>query len=655
MALKKSVTRAVIEALGQAMTDLGGYQLTRLRAPALIGDTTLDVESAAWDAADGSAWIGNEPEKITYTGKVLTAGGQQLTGVSGITMDHREGTEVIEANRQYSKLDLLRRALLVDYAEDDDLGRVGRRHAVDRPRGMSDDMYRELIKTIAYLERGPVYALELVLDVLYPSGGWDVYQSLVEFPLKVFIRIPGAIGTNPAGRTFMNARDIKAADTASQVTLSNDPTTVESVRLSDISSELIMSVLPSVDADPWAYQAEVAGIEATYFSVASDILTQTQNGTDGGRYERSTPEIGPDYTRISSAWRADTLTTVNGEPWQLAIMDGEREYALIWSDTDMYLGQVDGTQISAAYALPSPLGTGWYYPTLERKGDTVYGKLNGVVVLSVPASSFAVSASTLASFGFFNIVSTQNWTVDWGWVEFYEKNERNWWNIEREDGVVAAASVQLGSVSNPFVSGDADKLLFLDAVEDENHGLWVVDSYTGAGAVDLDGVERSDGYASGTTPTMLYTKGARFHFQDGVKSVRIDSGLNAGLHVVTGIVSERQVECSASTFVTEDDITWKFEPDFVNESGIPFILVDAGTVSGAVLTLRDAMPSATPDVEAHYTTVKSAQILLDETVSNPTGTEYWPFYITGVNERTQKIIDEITVAGVIPKFDMIYT
>jgi len=518
-------------------------------------------------------------------------------------------------------------------------------------------MFRGLIKTIAYLERGPIYALEQVLDVLYPAGGYEIYESLVEHPLQIDIRIPGYIGDDPAGRCFMMARDESAMGGVQQFTCSNDPTTVEQVVVPVQTEEEVFTALPSAFATPWTFVAENLGVEGAYFSIIpSNRLEQIMPlGFDCGRYRRVINELGQDLNRLDMAWRWEATALVNDHPWKMVFRDGWREYCLMWNLTEAVLGQVNEVPVAGPYVFPAPLGPVWQYPTLERNGGTVTARWNGITILSAPADSFAASAIKEVSFGFFFTANLNNWVVQWKWIRDTTRDLlHNYWNLQRADGALAIGVPQLNSASAPFVAGHVGKRVRFIAVNSENAGVWQITTLNSPVQVVFDGVVYDDGYCDSLAPDRLYSYSP--HFEDGTasKSIIITAGPNAGTYAVAARISPFEVRLTGATLVTEESTSWKFDPaGVVNEAAMAFEIIDAGTIAGPVLTLPDPVFGLPFNARADYTTVLSGQMLRNETISNATGTDYWPFYVTGVNERIQAILKEIVVAGVTPKFNRI--
>lgn len=633
---------------------LRGFVKTRLRSAAIIGDVVLLVESALDFPASGVVLLEDEESPLAYTGRDLTVGAQRLTGVDPLTAAHPAHAEVVDWTRNTSQLDLLRRATLVDYAEGKDLDRIGRNHGLWRLRGLSDGIYREVIKAIAYTYRGTIYAIEMLLDALYPAGGWDIYESRIEHPAEIFITIPGEIGTDPLGRTFMNAQDDVTSGGAAAVTVTDTPTTVESVKQLPVTQLLEMGILPSAEATPWAYQAESAGAEGAYFSIVGDELQHVHPaGTDSGRYERQVAELGTEFNWIEIAWQLSASVAIGGYPWKIYVQDGEYEYALIWNGTHVALAQADETLVSAAVAV-SGLTAGYHTFKVLRDGDTVRGYVDGINVVSEPAASFGASGNKYFCWGYTDNGNANDWTCLWDECLVYTKYNKNYWNLSRTDGQLTLGSDDLLSAANLFLGGDVGNLVWLPATNDENYGLWDIIVFVGIGQVTLDGhLWRSAGYADSLTPDRYYTYEDRFVSQDAAKSLVIPTSAegNDDTYPILAVISKREVQLDVSGhpggLVTESNLGFKFAPDFVNEVGIEWQLIDAGSFAGVNLTLREALPAANVDVRVEYTTALSAVLLRDETVVR--GDSY-PFYIQGIDERLQELISSITAAGVIPRY-----
>lgn len=696
--------------LGEHRVDRLGATLRTASPQTLVARqeffTASDVGKALWILPAATA-NGNEgprvisaytsAREVDFTGAAIAADEDDAlylvktyAGTGYLTTTQRELAEVVDGSRSWSALDKLWRSLCIDLAVEEEIDRIARRFGLVRPRSLVDDeIWRRVVIVRAYLAASPVYSLELMLNALFPEGGWSVEEDLSQESLtarprhanEVFIQVPDlAPGDDFEGRTFLDGPETVDSTSTTTVTVGETPTTVHTVHLAPVELTLDMDVLPSAESTPWTYQAESSGAEGTFFSVQAtgeswtptggivtqNVLQQVADnpGTNSGRYYRTISEIDtakPTEISLEASFILASESSVGGKPWQLVIDDGEYEYALLWDDTDLALGQSDGTEHNTVALAPDFSGGDWSRFRIRRSGETVYAYQNGVEVMSEAIGSFSgSSAAKQLSFGYYDNGSSQNWTAKWDDVRAYARTGKNYWNLYREDGALATSSDVLTSAAGLFVSGDTGKRVFLDAINNENWGLWNA-TYTAATQLTLSAIEH-------TAEARVYTDTSDgdkqivelddpdFNRRDIGKDV-IVSGSTLGNDrtvTITAIQDEKHAEVSnpGADFVDEDGLNWEFDVAFVTETSIPWELVDAASNTGAALTLRDALPASPVSLEVGYTTVLSAQVLQDSFVSN-LGTApdlYYPFYLLDVDEGYQQLIDMVTAAGVIPRY-----
>jgi len=603
----------------------------------------------------GQLIVAGEPDPIGYI--AMDRVNARFWGCDPLTGDRRADSEVADWSRRSSKMDELRNALLVGRAEGRDLDAVARCHGkLPRLLSFTDDAYRDVIQAIAYTWRGTIYAIEMALEALYPDGGWEIYESCVEWPGKLFVSTPGELVSDPAGRCYLEQEEDTASTSTTTATVTDDPITVRSVALVPVSQTLPMNQLPSLDG--WTFVAESVGIEAAYFAIAGGQLQHTHPaGTDSGRYERTIPQISNDYyTAFEIAWKADTLTVVGGYPWKIVLRDGEYEYCLMWSDTDVLLGQSDETPVSGPVTITG-LATGWHVFRLEHGQADHYVRayVDGVLIFFENETLFAASADHLLSFGYFDCGNANDYLVYWDESWLYVKNETNFWNLEGTGGSLALGSQIFTDLAGVFVAGDIGRNLWAEAANDENYGLWTAIANPGPTQLTLDGFLHVRGaYADTLRPDRLFSYDDVFSDHDIPKSIIIPtSGVgNDDTYPIVAVITPREVQLDISGhpggLVTEEDVDWKFDPTlFVNEAAIPWTLVAAGTFVAGALTWRHALPATPVDVRVNYTTVLSAIMMRDETVEDETAA---CAYIYGIDEELQALIDNLTAGGVIPVF-----
>jgi hypothetical protein len=575
---------------------------------------------------------------------------------------HDPGVEVVEASRGFSVIDHLRRAMQVDYAIEDELDALGRGEGVDSLRGMNDFIRRRLIKAMAFLRRNIVYALELVLDALFPAGGWGIYEDRVNCPCEVFLTIPTMNQVAEyRGKTFLEAQENPSSTNTTHVTISNAPNKVESVCLQDLDQNTEMAVLPSADTPAWTY-VNAGSVEGAVFSVSSSLLTHAQTGgtADGGRYKRTISRLPSEIVSLAAWFRVDATTAEGGHPWTLVICDGLREYALNWGGAELILGQSDGTIIAGIPWTPT---TGKCYRMELRVEETeIVALINGAEQMRVPTAVFAASANKEVAFGYWNNAANQNWSVTWDRVSLHVEDRENFWNLKRGDGVLNAGDAHLTSASAVFLVAHEDHRVRIRGVLPLNDGLWLV-HYVGAGDIVLDpilwgktGTAEVENYAT-VTGKMVTVKSPMMRPVDEGKSLEIVGSTegNDGTYPILEWIDAYTVRVDKTTdFANETSLQWNFLAAFAVETAISWEIVDAGTPTAAVLTLADALPDSISGVVARYTTVRSAEILANETVGNlgTAGHTYYPAYLADADADLRALITEdVLAAGVIPRFE----
>lgn len=698
----------------QEFRGLGGHRFDRLGAELRIASPqTVKSRQEFFTAGDvGKAlWIlplatpnGNEGPRLisafvntrqmTFTGPAIAADEDEslyvvktYAGDGYLTGLQRMLAEVVEASGSYSGIDKVRRSLLIDLAKEEEIDRIARRFGLIRPRSLVDDeIWRKVVMVRAYLAASPIYSLEIMLDALFPQGGWAVEEDLTLESLdgrprhanEVFITIPDLVpGSEFRGRTFLTGPEDAVSTSATTVTVGETPITVISVKLAPLDIDLDMDVLPSAETPAWTYQAESVGAEGAFFFVEVDgdrwdpetgIVTinhlrhRADNpGNNSGRYYLSVPGLAtlPRFHRweIEGFWRRNAYTAHNGYPWHLRMRDGEISAVLDWDPDDIRL---NGVVVAVAVLTGS---TAWHHFRMERRGDTILVYLDRMLIARVAVSTFPADINTDVSFGYFDQAAAQNWEVWWDNVHVRNAGQRNYWNLARDDGSLAGGGSDiLSSAAALFVTPtDNDKFIWLEAVENENWGLWGT-TYTAANQLTLAGIPRVEGarvYTGGGGEQFVELLDPLLHARHIGKDIIIsgsslDSGSNDRTVTLIGMFHEKLGEVSnpGADFVDEDELDWEFDTAFVAESSIPWELVATGTNVGTALTFRETLPDHPTDLKIQYTKVLSAELLRNEFVSNLgiAPDLYYPCYLLDVDEGIRTLIESVTAAGVIPQF-----
>lgn len=210
-------------------------------------DTFLNVESTLDFQTSGTIVLNGQI--YDYTGKTPTS----FTGLTyvdnlqatqvGVSEAHKPLTVVSDYSRIRSAIEQYRRSFLVEYATGEDLNILGRNIGMDRPPELEDDdVYRELIKAIAYAPRGTVWAIQLALDVLLGPGNYEIFEDLtlgsINHPCTVYIVPDGDTVNNEdyVGKAFIDNSEIaqlNGAGTSLTLSVANSYNKIQGVKLAD--------------------------------------------------------------------------------------------------------------------------------------------------------------------------------------------------------------------------------------------------------------------------------------------------------------------------------------------------------------------------------------------------------------------------------------
>lgn len=169
--------RAVLSALAETLAEFCGVYFTRLRAPLppalagapVAGSDTAQVESTyGWPDSGTVVILG---ETITYASKTdITL--EELGRDDSVSVTYPEGTPVVIWTRDRSALDQARRGIFVETAEEGFLDVVGGNVGVPRYLDADDELYRRMIRALAYLPgKGSPAAIDIFLDLILEGRG----------------------------------------------------------------------------------------------------------------------------------------------------------------------------------------------------------------------------------------------------------------------------------------------------------------------------------------------------------------------------------------------------------------------------------------------------------------------------------------------------
>lgn len=171
LSFPQNILPVILQAIGESDTMIGGQLQTILTKNFFWDDEFFDVAATErWpDAA--RIRVGSEEMQVS---KVSSTRWQVVSrpSVTGSTPPHRSGTQVVDQSREYSAIDLARRQMLTDFAEEEYLDVIARNYGLQRlgflgtSLNLPDDRFREFIKVAAFLQAGPLWAIMRVVNTL---------------------------------------------------------------------------------------------------------------------------------------------------------------------------------------------------------------------------------------------------------------------------------------------------------------------------------------------------------------------------------------------------------------------------------------------------------------------------------------------------------
>ena len=660
---------------------------------------SLPVESAL-DWGD-SGKVGVEGMVYRYASRTNTsldeitflAGG---VSVVGLNRRHTVEATVMNLNRELSGLDLVRRALLVEYAEGEDLNALGRNIGVNRLGFISDDdQFRGIIKAIGYNPKGTMLGIKQALDALVGVENYSIYEDLINFPNKIFISIPAdALLTGVSeGKFFLNLHEFQNAINSTTVAI-NDAlipgVVIQHVRLKDENYWTeCRTAYPSADqrvefdggpsVPLWSLQGTGVS-EGTHVTLGADYTEFTLAApTDEnvyGRQIRCQPESDAELTVLATVPASSPVDATQRTHMQLHDDARQLNVALVPTAGAWQIGFVNATGTYLAGVAATLARDAYHEIKIKKSGDAdVELYLDGTLIQTAAYASFSTATVPKALVGHITTGTTAVLRIQA--IGLYCKTLTDYFAARGSAGSVNAATDQRldGGIAGLFFSGDVGKTVQISGATNAiNNGAFVVDSLVTAQVVELRGPEQTGLTAqSGGNPVRVEVpvNGPQFQYPDDIgKELVISDSLlgNNGTYVIATLLQKGTLtdldsgatpipektniaEVVAATFVPETALTWQLNPKFVNESGINWEMAGAGLVTGATVTLRQGHPLpggfSYKVLEIAYAVVLSGQILLDINVD---GQFYHAVYLADPLAFVKQYLDTITAAGVIPDF-----
>ena len=676
-------------------------------------ETTLDFADEGKVSCDGVVYYYASKTNQSFDEITHLVGG---VAVAGVQRQHRIESAVYDRNRDRNAIDLVRRAMLVEYAEGEDLNALGRNLGVLRSAFLAgDEQFRSILKVLAYNPKGTLYGLQLALTGLVGEGNFTIYEDLINNPAKVFIALAaGAVISDRAqGSAYVEESEVHPADSTTQITLDHPvfdggalhielaPYELETPADQVLPSDASLTWEPYPGATPIAQWTLVGGSGIGY----SSFYQATGFGSPTAKsYFAHVARCMPGTEAVFSASiRAlnNTLspaTDLNRIPCMIVHTLGGRLYRLGFWQNVLYwrVGWQDdtGAWLTAPIQVIDNVTTDtdfhrvsirvhadgsatWYWDDIPQE----------TLLESVFSTTPKENEETIIGYVGGSDVKAPYFLLKW-LKQSYRSPGRDYWAAEAADGVVALGSRTLTTAALTFVSTDVGSgfttrnSAVTNAQGGNNNGRWLVESQGGTTAT-LIGETWTGASVQGANPdrVVLPFDQPLLRFPDdlGKEIEIIGSELGQdGVYVIDKLLDPdtlTDIELGASPqpqltnvcevvsggFVSETDLSFRLRPNFAAESNLEWVLQDAGTITSNVLTLRQdvsAIPAVARVFAVAYAQVLSAQLLRNADIANdlistdPLDFTYWPFYLADPLGYARDYLSSVTAAGVIPDFTL---
>lgn len=677
-----NLLQGVVEAISESDNALAGLRTTRLTVTANAGDTSITVESTlGWPdagkiAIDGVVYRYASKTLFTLDGLTYILAG---TTTPGCRVAHLAPAEVLDLSASYSALDGVRRAMLTEYAEGDDLNAVGRNLGVLRLPFVGEDAdFRRIIQALAYNPKGTMFGLELALNAMLGAGNYELTEHPEKFPCTVFITLLGAANLTAVsqGKAFLAGRQTVAPTTDTALGVTGDVLAVGSVLWRDESHALDIGELAdrpsalSVDEgvgsyNPWVFTGTTEVSDVLLSTIGSLEFIEFATSPVGGNFYTKTSRVQAESDAILGVqFHVEGTTTLEATPTAFArLSDTSRDIKIGFAEgtlaTQVKVGLANGAAFLGTVVELNKDDT--HSVVAKKRGEQyVQLEINGQWVCEVDYAAFAAGSAHEVAFGIEPGATAAGLLVHR--VDLWAHTSVDFWNSRGLAGSVNSASPTVLDIGIPGHLIDPDDVgkrvrisgsaASIHPQGGNNNGFWMIGAVLSGQTASLRGPDKTDGTAQQSGARFIaFNDEATFQYPDDLgkklvitssatgnaKTYTIDKMYRAGSGGTPGggvdlegfatIIPEKtnivelwdDLGAAPATLVVESGMTWHLEPDFVTEAGLAWEVSNTGSLSGLTATLRQALPLAAwagRIVDVLYTDVISAQLLESEEVAN---------------------------------------
>jgi hypothetical protein len=655
----------------------------------------VQVERASGLPGSGSVLIGNVPHHYMALSPNGLSGIYTLQAgavVMGLAIDILPRTQVLDISQTYSSLDLLRQSYFMALAQGADLATIGRDLGVSRdPSIARDDVYRAVIKNVAFGPRGTTLGIKNALDAMVGPGNYILTEDVLTTPCQIQVSVPPALllGDSRGGKSYFEGTGAAVAQ-GNVLTLSAG--TLDATAARATATAVLADCTQALPGASTGFT--IGGTAPTYDASRRAVGFYSAGQSTLVYADRSDPV---DNAQAYAAIIVPQATPIQADP---------RAFCLALTDTTyaVYAGLVPvaGTG-SFGICLCNASGTILASSTqafacdvlqvlrLKKLQDRAVQLFVGddLVAQADISSAFAAPNNAAPSVTIGQAIASANATnVRLLTMQIGLSPLRDVLSLGSTFGqTVAASPTTLTTSGSPgFVTADIGKRLVItpDAVTNpqggNNGGVYTVAALSGTNGATLAGPTYANLSADGAHPGAITDGLGRFVYpQDLGKAIQFGAGGPSGTYVITdlqdrGFVSLKQgffappqtayvaicrpVDSTgtigpAQSFAAQAGFSGTLTPRFVYNVNVSWALAGATVALAGALQVRNTLVEGTSyDLSAHHypsATVLPTSlptVLLLDGLKVPPVFNVYPLYVAEPLSFVARTLHNLTAAGV---------
>ena len=695
MSASPRLLQALLDALGTTLGSVGGLRMSRVTSAGSKGDMAVSIERAQSLPPSGAVLIDGVPHHYMAT----TPGGlsgiytlQAGAVVMGLSVDVLPRTQVLDLTQTYSSLDALRQSYFMALAQGADLATVGRDMGVSRdPSIARDDVYRAVIKKVAFGPRGTLLGIQGALDAMVGPGNYSLSEDLLSAPCQIKVSLPSTLllGSTRQGKSYLEPL-IPAAPQANVFTLPTtvvnaiaataSPTTV----LADCTQALpsaaagftVQGTSPTYDATRAAVGFYSAGTSLEFFADRADPIDDAQVYLD-----LIVPSATPTQTdpRAFCASLTDALYAVyagivpSGAPGTFAVCLSNAAGLIVATST-----------LTFSFDVVQSL-------RLQKLSDQAVKVFvgNALAVQADLSTAFAAPNNAVPGVGVGQALATANATnVRLLTLQIAVTPRRDVLALGSKVGQTSSSSpTTLSTPGSPaFVSTDISKRVVIapgrapNPQGGNNGGIYTISALSGSNGVILAGPTFSNLSADGAHSGAISDALGRFVYpQDLGKTIQFGPGGPTGNYIITDLQAANFVTLNQGAFVPSQSayvaicapldssnnigplqnfaaqagFSGMLTPRFANDNAVDWTMAGATSLQSGTLTVRTSIPNGISyDIMAHHYASavvlpnSNPAVVLLNAQSTPPVFNVYPLYVADPLSFVVQTLDNLTAAGV---------